>query len=140
MRHRVAKVQLNRDKDHTEALLRNLSTQLILNDKIDTTLAKAKAMRSHVEKIITYAIIKNRAEDKVTTFNAVKRLKIELATPEAIRKLLEDVAVRFAKTSGGYTRIVKIGQRGGDNAPMARIELTKPKLEEKKKEVKKNDK
>lgn len=132
MRHRVAKVKLNRDMDHMEALLKNLSTQLILSEKVDTTLAKAKGLRSHVEKLVTYAIQKNRSEDKIVRFNAVKHLNKQITMAEAVKKLLDDIAVRFESTAGGYTRIVKTGNRDGDNAPTARIEFTKQKKEEKK--------
>ena len=121
MRHRVKTKTLHRDKDHRKSLLRTLSTQLVEHEKITTTLAKAKYLRPHVEKLITRA-------KKGNNFNNVKYMRARLSSEDAIRKILEDLGPRFKSRAGGYTRIVKVGERDGDKASMARIELVdKPK-------------
>ncbi len=128
MRHRVKAKLLNRDLDHRKALIRNLSNDLTLHESITTTLRKAKYFRSYFEKLITRA--KTGQE-----FNNVKFMKAKLTTDEAVRKMLTDLGVRFVNRPGGYTRIVKLPNRVGDNAPMARIELTeKPKSKKVKEE------
>ncbi len=130
MRHRVKTKTLHRDMDHRRSLLKTLSTQLVEHEQIVTTVAKAKYLRPHVEKLITKAKIGH-------DFNNVKYMKSKLSSEEAVRKILVDLGPRFKDRAGGYTRIVKIGERDGDKASMARIELVdKPKKEEKK-EVKK---
>ncbi len=123
MRHNVAVKKLNRDTPHRKAMLRNLSDSLILQESITTTLARAKALRPYVEKVVTKA--KNNK-----TYVSQNRLAAKLATPEAARKLFEDIAGRFAKREGGYTRIVKLPRRDGDKAPMARIEFVEEKKNE----------
>ncbi|MBU1133105.1 50S ribosomal protein L17 [Patescibacteria group bacterium] len=135
MRHRVVKNTLGRDKEHRKALMSNLSSQLIEHEKINTTLPKAKALRPFVEKLITKAIKPHKGGDKIDKFNTVKDLRKYLRNEEAIRKLIEEVAPRFLDRDGGYTRIIKTGERDGDKAPMARIELVKGN--EVKKETKK---
>lgn len=124
MRHRVATKRLNRDMDHRKALLRSLTEQLIQHEKIETTLAKAKYLRGYVERLITKAK-KARTGDKITKFNTVKEIKKVLISEEIIKKLVDDIATRFEKRPGGYIRIVKTGNRDGDNAEMSRIELVK---------------
>ncbi len=126
MRHRVAKKTLQRDKSHRVALLKNLSTSLIINEKVITTVSKAKYLRPHIEKLITKA-------KKGNGFNNVKYMKSKLFKEDAVRKILSDLGPRFSKRPGGYTRIIKIKNREGDNAPMARIEFVeKPRKKEKK--------
>ncbi|OGC70008.1 50S ribosomal protein L17 [candidate division WWE3 bacterium RIFOXYC1_FULL_39_7] len=125
MRHRVNKKRINRDTDHMKSLLMNLSTELIIHEKIETTLAKAKLLKPHIEKMITYAGKAHKSNDKIKKFNAVKTLNKKIGQSEAIKKLIEDISARFSDTPGGYTRIVKVGNRLGDNALLARIEFTK---------------
>ncbi len=124
MRHRVKRKLLNRDVDHRKALIRNMSMSLIMHESIKTTLTKAKYIKPRVEKLITKA-------RKGTDFTTIKLLEKELgsqsSTKEAIRKLVTDLGPRYANRSGGYTRIVKTGNRDGDNAPTARLELVKEK-------------
>ena len=115
MRHRVAKKKLSRDKGHRTSLQRNLSRSLILDGKVETTLAKAKFVQPHVEKLVTKA-------KRGSGFTNVNRVNAKLRSKEALRVLFDDVAVRFANRPGGYTRIVKLGYRKGDMAPLARIE------------------
>ena len=132
MRHRVKKKTLKRDGAHRKALLRNLSTNLIINESIITTVSKAKYLRPYVEKLITKA-------KKGNDFNTIKHMKEVLYKEEAVRKIVDDLGPRFKKRKGGYTRIVKIGNRSGDNAPMAIIEFVekpKKKVEKDKKEEK----
>jgi len=132
MRKRIKKKTLHRDRAHRKALLKNLSTQLIIHEKITTTKAKAKFLRPHVEKLITKA---KRGND----FNNVKYMKKMLSTADAIEKMLADVGPRNKTRPGGYTRIIKVGNRQGDNAPMAKIELVEKPTKKKplKKTVKK---
>ncbi len=136
MRHRVVKKTLSRDKDHRKALLSNLSSQLIEEGKINTTLAKAKYMKPKIEKFITKAVKAHKSDDKIKKFNTVKLLRKEIRSESAIRKLIEEVAPKFAKRPGGYTKIIKTGNRDGDNALTARIELVTD-LEETKEKLKK---
>jgi large subunit ribosomal protein L17 len=127
MRHRVKKKTLKRDGDHRKALLRNLSTSLVLNESIVTTVSKAKYLRPYIEKLITKA---KKGDD----FNTVKYMKSVLYKDEAVKKIIDDLAPRFKKRNGGYTRIVKIGNRSGDNAPLAMIEFVEKPKKPKKKE------
>ncbi len=143
MRHRVAKKKLNRDKDHREALASNLSAQLIEKGKINTTLAKAKYIKPKIEKLITKAVKAHESEDKIFKFNTVKELRKDIRSESAIKKLMGEVAPKFSGKRGGYTKIIKTGNRDGDNALTARIEIvsnleeTKEKL--KRKTVKKDE-
>jgi large subunit ribosomal protein L17 len=143
MRHRVAKKKLNRDKDHREALASNLSAQLIEKGKINTTLAKAKYVKPKIEKLITKAVKAHESEDKIFKFNTVKELRKDIRSESAIKKLLGEIAPKFSGKRGGYTKIIKTGNRDGDNALTARIEIvsnleeTKEKL--KRKTVKKDE-
>ena len=143
MRHRVVKKKLNRDMDHRKSLALNLSSQIIENGKINTTLAKAKYVKPKIEKMITKAIKAHKSDDKIFKFNTVKTLRKSLRSEEIVKKLMEEIAPKFAERAGGYIKIIKTGNRDGDNSPTARIELvssleeTKEKL--KKKAVKKNE-
>lgn len=126
MRHNVKTKTLNRTSEHRHALLKNLSESLIKHGKIETTIDKAKYVRPYIEKLITK--VKGLSqEDKLGVFNAVKYLKTKLITDEVISKLVHEVAPKFTKRNGGYTRIIKTGNRPGDNAMKARIELLEDK-------------
>lgn len=139
MRHRVVRKRLNRDMDHRKSLLLNLSKELIKNEKIETTLVKAKYLQSHIEKLITKAKEASQTDNKVRSYNIVKLLKAELRSDEEIRKLVSEIAPRYAGINGGYTKIVRTRFRDGDKALMARMELTK-KGDIKKPDAKKEDK
>jgi len=143
MRHRVVKKTLGRNKDQRKALISNLSAQLIELGSINTTLAKAKVLRPHVEKIVTKAIRAQKSGNKLAVFNTVKHLKKYLRSDSAIRKLFDDVAPKFVGRPGGYTRIIKTGNRDGDNSSLARIEFVeltnKPKVKEEKAKVEKKE-
>ncbi|MFA6981811.1 MAG: 50S ribosomal protein L17 [Patescibacteria group bacterium] len=123
MRHRVVGKKLGRDTSHRKALLKNLSGSLIISESVTTTLAKAKYLRPYVEKLITGA-------KKSTGFSSRRLIMADLNDGDASRKLFFDLARRFSKRPGGYTRITKLSSRDGDNAQMARIEFVDAKAEE----------
>ena len=114
MRHRKKTVKLGRSQAHRDALLANQVVSLIQHNRIKTTLAKAKAVRPFAEKMLTLG--------KRGDLHA-RRLAISyLRQKDAVKKLFEEVAPRAANRNGGYTRIIKLGQRQSDAAPMAFIE------------------
>jgi large subunit ribosomal protein L17 len=115
MRHRVAGWQLGRNTSHRRALLRNLVTSLIIEERIETTVTKAKAIRSHVEKMITLGKRGDVASRRLASSY--------LMTREAVDHLFDKVAPRFGDREGGYTRIVLTGFRKGDGGEKAFIEL-----------------
>jgi large subunit ribosomal protein L17 len=115
MRHLKSGRILGRTTAHRKALFRNMVTALIRRERIRTTLAKAKELRSHVEKTITLG--------KKGTLHAKRLARKVVVEKEAFIKLFGLLSERYAKRNGGYTRIIKIGHRRGDNAPMAFIEL-----------------
>ena len=115
MRHRHGYRKLGRTSAHREALLTNLSIALIENGKIETTLVKAKELRSFAERLITTA----RAGDA----NAHRSVFAVLQNKEATKQLVNEVAPKYSDRNGGYTRIVKTRIRRGDATPMAYIEL-----------------
>jgi len=115
MRHRVAGWKLGRNTSHRRALLRNLVTSLIVEERIETTVSKAKAMRPHVEKMITLG---KRGDV------AARRLAASyLMTRDAVDKLFDTVAPRMGDRNGGYLRIIRSGWQKGDGAEKAFIEL-----------------
>lgn len=116
MRHLNAGRKLGRSSAHRKALMRNMVTSLILHGRIRTTDAKAKEVRRWAERMITLG--------KKQTLAARRRARAFVRTDEAVAKLFSEVAPRFASRAGGYTRIVKLGRRPGDNAPLAILELT----------------
>lgn len=120
MRHRLEGRKFGREKAHRTSLFRNLVKSMIVSPqgRIETTEAKAKSLRSYVDRLITYA-----KKDSV----ASRRLAYSvLGNRTLVKKLFEDVAPLMADRAGGYTRILKTGYRKGDSAPMAIIEFVKP--------------
>ena len=115
MRHRVAGRSLNRSTGQRKALFRNLVTDLLAYEKIKTTEAKAKEVRSIAEEVITLG--KNGGLD------TRRRLLALLYDKKVVEKVFEDLAQRYAERSGGYTRITKLGRRLGDGAKMVQLEL-----------------
>ena len=115
MRHRKGGFKLGRNTSHRRALLRNLVTSIILNDKVHTTVTKAKASRPIVEKMITLG--------KNGSVHARRQALAYLMTPESVDRLFAVVAPRYAERNGGYSRIVQTGPRKGDAGEMAYIEL-----------------
>ena len=122
MRHRHGLRKLNRTSAHRLAMLRNMMCSLIKHEAIKTTLPKAKELRRVVEPMITLA-------KEPTVAN--KRLAFNrLRDREVVVKLFDEIGPRFANRQGGYTRILKMGFRVGDNAPMAYMELTERAAEQ----------
>jgi|SRR5690242_5463727 large subunit ribosomal protein L17 len=115
MRHRRSGRKLGRDSAHRKALYANLAGALIEHGRIKTTEAKAKEVRPIAEQMITLG----RRGDLA----ARRRALAFLRTQEVVHKLFAEVAPRFADRPGGYTRVVKLGPRPGDSAPMAYLEL-----------------
>lgn len=115
MRHRNGGFKLGRNTSHRRALLRNLVTSIILNDRVHTTITKAKATRPIVEKMITLG--------KNGSVHARRQALAYLMTPESVDRLFKIVAPRYTDRNGGYSRIVRTGVRKGDASEMAFIEL-----------------
>jgi large subunit ribosomal protein L17 len=115
MKHRVAGRKLGRTSSHRLALLRNLSRELFANERITTTLGKAKELRPFAEKIVTMS--------KRETLHARRQVLRHIHDNDVVAKLFDTISARFAQRPGGYTRIVKLGPRRGDSAEMAIIEL-----------------
>lgn len=115
MRHKVAGRQLSRPTGHRMALYRNLVTDLLRYEKITTTEAKAKEARSLAEKVITLG--------KEGTLHARRQALAFVLDKKVVDKVFDELARRYAGRAGGYTRILKLGPRLGDAAPLARLEL-----------------
>ena len=115
MKHNITHRKLNRTTSHRKALLMNLSNSLIKHEQITTTLTKAKELRPFVEKIITLG----KKGDLVSRRKAIAILQDQKNT----KKIFDVISDRYKERSGGYTRIIKVGNRFGDNAPTAIIEL-----------------
>ncbi|MCS7281328.1 MAG: 50S ribosomal protein L17 [Desulfobacterota bacterium] len=127
MRHLDKVKKLNRTKSHRVALLRNLATSLFIHESIKTTKAKAMALKSYAERLITLA--------KRKDLHSMRMAFSALRNKEAVKKLFSDIGERFKDVNGGYIRVLNLGTRKGDCARMALIELTRKK--EKKQEEKK---
>ncbi len=115
MRHGKKVNHLGRTSAHRKAMLSNMATSLFLHKRINTTLAKAKALRSYVEPLIT--------RSKVDSTHSRRMVFSYLRSKEAVSTLFRDVAIKVAARPGGYTRILKTGNRLGDNAEMCTMEL-----------------
>jgi large subunit ribosomal protein L17 len=122
MRHRVAGRRLNRSMGHRNALRRNLITELYRHERLETTKAKAQAIRGEAEKLITTAK-RGIAAGDAKVVHARRMAAARINDPEIVKKLFDDIALRYADRNGGYTRIIKLGPRLGDSAEMAIIEL-----------------
>jgi large subunit ribosomal protein L17 len=120
MRHKIAGRRLKRSSSHRRALFRNLITELFRHRRITTTEAKARAVRAEAEKLITVA---KRSLDKETDVHERRQALRTLTDKEVMRELFETIAPEYKDRPGGYTRIIKLGPRQGDAAPMAIIEL-----------------
>ncbi len=115
MRHRKAGKKLNRTREHRRALFRNLVTALLEKERIETTLAKAKAIRPLAEKMITLG--------KRGDLHARRQALAFIQKKAVVKKLFDEIAPRYQNRPGGYTRIIRTGIRRGDSAEMAIIEL-----------------
>ena len=120
MRHKVDGYKLGRTVDARRMLFRNLVTSVIEQERVITTVPKAKAVRPLVENMITLA--------KRDTLHARRQAAAFLMTPAAVKKLFDTLGARFGQRPGGYTRIVRLGPRKGDGAEQAMIELVGSEL------------
>ncbi len=120
MRHRVGGFKLKRPVDSRNALLRNLCTSVIQEERVITTVPKAKAVRPIVEKMITLG--------KADTLHARRQAAAFLRTPDSVKKLFDTLGTRFGQRNGGYTRITRLGPRKGDGAELAILELVGSEL------------
>jgi large subunit ribosomal protein L17 len=126
MRHLNAHRKLSRNSSHRRALLRNLVTDLLDHGRLMTTLPKAKEIRPLAEKMITLG--------KRDNLHARRQLQSYLLRDAVAKKVFDTIAPRFADRNGGYSRIIKLGNRKGDGADLAIIELLGSELEVKKAE------
>ena len=120
MRHRRGGYKLQRDPAARRALLRGLVTSVIENERIITTVTKAKAAQPIVDKMITLA--------KLDTLHTRRRAAAFLNTPASVKKLFDELGARYGQREGGYTSIVRLGPRKGDGAEQAMLELVGSKL------------
>ena len=130
MRHRVSGRKLGRSPAHRKALFRNQLASLVKEERIKTTLHKAKELRPIAEKVVT--------QGKKDTLHARRQVNRWLPERELVKKVFDDIAPRFQDRPGGYPRIIKLGPRRGDGAEMAVIEFVElgegePEPEKKKK-------
>ena len=120
MRHGYSSYKLKRNIAHRDALLRNLVTSVIEHERVITTVPKAKAIKPLVEKMITLA--------KRDTLHTRRQAAAFVESPAAVKKLFDKLGTRFGQRPGGYTRIVRLGNRKGDGAEQAMIELVGSEL------------
>ena len=120
MRHKVSGYKLKRNISSRKALFKGLVTSVIEHERIVTTVPKAKAVRPIVEKMITLA--------KRDNLHARRQAAAFLETPEAVKKLFDKLGTRFGQRNGGYTRVVRLGNRKGDGAEQAMLELVGSEL------------
>ncbi len=125
MRHLRTIKTLNRNKSHRKALLKNLANSLFTHESIKTTSMKAMVLRRVADRLITLAKRKDP--------HAMRLAFAVLRDKETVKKLFSDIGDRYSAINGGYTRVLKIGNRKGDNAPMSLIELTQKKEQEEQK-------
>jgi large subunit ribosomal protein L17 len=123
MRHKVAGKKLSRHVGARTALRRILVKQLFEFERIRTTRAKAEAIRGQAERLITLAKRGNAAATPAAKVHARRLAAARLNDAKAVKKLFDDIAPRYAERKGGYTRMVKLGQRDGDRAPVVMLEL-----------------
>lgn len=122
MRHKISGYRLSRTKDQRIGLRRTLINQLFEHERMQTTRAKAMAIRGEAEKMITIA--KNSANrTDIEKVNARRLVAARLNNADMVKKLFDDIGPRFANRPGGYTRVFKLGPRLGDSADMVLIEL-----------------
>ena len=120
MRHKKATKKLNKPVGHRRSMLNNLLTQLYTHESIISTDAKAKVVKSLADKLIHQA--------KSQTVAVRRRLHSQVADPLVLKKLVDDIAQRYPDVSSGFTRITRLGSRQGDNALLAKLELTNKSL------------
>jgi large subunit ribosomal protein L17 len=124
MRHQVKGYRLNRSMGHRTSMRKTMIMQLFEHERIQTTLAKAKSIQPDAEKLITLARGAQKASE-IEKVNARRLAAAQLgnSSTEVVKKLFDDIAPRFTNRPGGYTRLLKLGPRQGDNAEMVVLEL-----------------
>lgn len=132
MRHRNAGIKLGRTSSHRDAMFRNMVTSLFKYDRIRTTDVKAKELKRWADKIVTLA--------KQGDLNARRQALAIVREKDVVHKLFEEASERFGSISGGYTRVVKVGRRPGDAAPISIVELVAPEKSKKKDGTRKKSK
>ena len=115
MKHNIKNKKLNKNSSHRKAMFMNLSNALIKHEQITTTLPKAKELKRFIEKIITFG--------KKNDLNSRRKAISVLQDHNMTKKIFDTLADRYKDRNGGYTRVIKLGNRFGDNAPMAVIEF-----------------
>ena len=124
MRHRVAHLKLGRVTEHRIAMLRSQASALIQHGHIETTVARAKELRPFVERIITVAKRSLKLTDSpIHNVNARRAVAVDIFNREVVTKLFAEIAPRYADRAGGYTRMMRLGRRRGDDAEIAQVEL-----------------
>ncbi len=129
MRHLKAHRKLNRTSSHRSLMLRNLVTSLFEHERVETTVMKAKEARRIAERMITLG--------KRGTLHARRQAASVLMKKSVLKKLFDEIAPKYAKREGGYTRILRVGYRKGDGAPLAFLELVEGEVTKKKRTEKK---
>jgi large subunit ribosomal protein L17 len=117
MRHGKAGCRLGRTTSHRKAMFRNMVTSFLIEEKIHTTDAKAKELKRLAEKMVTLG--------KRGHLHARRQALAFVRDESAVKKLFEELSQRYMSRSGGYTRVIKLGYRNGDNAPMSAVEFIK---------------
>jgi len=115
MAHQVFGTKLNRDTDQRQALLKGLVGAMVRSEAIETTEAKAKAVKGLIENLVTKA--------RRASLSDVRQIEEVIIDKDLVHKLVHELAPRFKSRPGGYTRLIKLGNRSGDNAPMVRMEF-----------------
>jgi len=123
MRHKVAGKKIGREKDERAALRRTMIKQLFEHERIRTTHAKARAIRGQAERLITLAKRGHAAKDDDKMVHARRLAAARIGDADTVKKLFDDLALRYEDRPGGYTRVLKLGKRQGDAADMVIIEL-----------------
>lgn len=119
MKHQVKTRKLSRTKPHREAMLSNMAVSLFTHRTIRTTEAKAKALRQYTDRLIATA--------KTDTVAARRNIFAQLRNETVVKKLFTEIAPHFAERQSGFTRVIKVGHRVGDGAPVSLVELLTPK-------------
>ena len=120
MRHKVGGYKIQRDQDARRALLRNIVTSVIEQERVVTTVTKAKAAKPWVDRMITLA--------KTDSLHARRQAASFLMTPTSVKKLFDKLGARFGQRNGGYSRVVRLGWRKGDGAEQVMLELVGSEL------------
>ena len=123
MRHRVAHRKLGRVTEHRIAMLRNQALDLLRHERIETTVPRAKELRPFVERLISIAKRSGSDDGNGKALFARRLVARDLHDPDVVRKLFDTLAPRYVDRPGGYTRLLKLGHRRGDNAEVAQVEL-----------------